>query len=582
MGRSGNDADAGPAALRLQCDDALLTRAAAVVLGIGASALLAAVHAHLMPLPRGLFVAAQLLTLALLVRLIACWLRGKVFGARGLTVLLGALPLAAFVGLAVSMMLSGFAWHDEIYSWNLWAIQHLLREPYDRSYTQAAYPQLYAYWLASVYAAQGGFQSQLLTRFVSAVPMLLLVSVAGAFWPRRNGSTARTLTIAALITLLVLASTLNTLRLGYADPLMAAALVTSVALLLRHAAAPAAWRPLVLSVVCGAIAAYTKQPAILWACGILPVAVMAGVWRWSWPRRDLLIAAAGAVAVGVWLLATFAEMADNQGALRAGLGDRGLLATGLSSVIRYLLRKPHLLFIVAASWHLSRRDPRLHGLWWLGVLPLMMLWFTLGSYEQRHGLHVLWLASLLLLAALGLHAAPPAAPRPIAAKAVRWRPGEPAAAAAGAALIALVFGLGLALGERKDIDLGDGQQLAFVRQMGPQAAAFYNLRLGEQSRIWTTSNYTYGLFYGRLPVGRPAAHAPGEVPTDLVRELQEFGADYAVSSGRYAYGAQSGLLLGLAALCPQALRKTLVSQDGEFIFFAIDQGALRDCPASGT
>lgn len=568
----------GSAPLRLEIDNALLTCSAGVVLSIGASALLAVVHANLAPVPRALFIAAQLLTLVLIVSLVAVWLHHKVFGARRLALVLGILPLVVFVGLAVSMMLSGFARHDEIYSWNLWAIQHLRREPYDRSYTQAAYPQLYAYWLASIYAAQDGFQSQLLTRFASAVPMLVLVGVAGAFWPQPSRLTPRTTVAAGLLTLLVLLSTFHTLKLSYADPLMAAALLTSVALLLRHAASPGTQCYLVASVACGVIAAYVKQPAILWACGMLPLAVLIGVWRWSWPWRSLLIAAGGVLAVGVWLLTAFADLVDNQGVLQAGLGERGLLATALSSMLKYLVKKPHLLFIIVASWYFSRRDFRLHGLWWLCMLPLMGLWFTLGSYEVRHGLHVLWLGSLILLAALGLRGDAEAASNPTGSSLARSI-SRYAAVAAGVSLVALVFGLSSLLADRKGIDLDDGQKLAFVRQMGtqPQAADFFDQRLDAQSRIWTTSNYSYGLFYGRLPVGRPLDHA-SQAPADLIKQLQDFGADYAVSSGHYAYGQQSAVLLRLAEQCPQALRKTLSSSDGEFTFFAVDQRALQGCP----
>lgn len=189
-----------PAALPLDFDAGLLAAAAGITLSIGLAAGLAALHAHVVSLPRGVFLLAQVLTALLIVVLIALWVQRKLVGQRPGAAVMGALPMLAFAWIAVGMMLSGFARHDEIYSWNLWAIQHFLREPYDRTYTQAAYPQLYAYWLASIYAAQAGFESQLLTRFASAVPALVLLGVAGAFWPLVRPGDPRGIAPALLVT----------------------------------------------------------------------------------------------------------------------------------------------------------------------------------------------------------------------------------------------------------------------------------------------------------------------------------------------------------------------------------------------
>lgn len=563
-----------PTALPLAFDRGLLACSASVVLSIGAAALLAAIHAHLLPMPRSAFIVAQLVTLAAVVSLIARWLK-TVLQARPALAVIRLLPLALFVGLASSMMLSGFSRHDEIYSWNLWAIQHFSHIPYDRTYTQAAYPQLYAYWLASIYGAQGQFESQLLTRFASAIPSLVMIGVAGAFWPQGVRADRRSVTIAALVTLLVLLGTFSTLRLSYADPLMTAALLTSAALLLCHASAPSTLVYLVPGVTCGVIAALTKQPAILWAGGILPLAVAGGVWRRSWPWRSLLIAALGAAVTGSWLLLELSAMLNNQGVVQAGLGDRGLMATAAKAGLKYLIKKPHLLLLLSAGWYVSRRDAWLHALWWLGVLPMLALWFTLGSYEARHGTHVLWFSALILLAALSL--------RPTADTSMpsfdcgKIAIASPLTMVGSFLVIALTFGLTFSVAHRKGLNLFDGQRLAWLAQISPQGLAFFDAAIRKQSRIWTTSNYNYGIFYGRLPVGRPSRYAPDSTPLEIARELQDFHADFAISAGRFAYGVHSSLLLRLVEACPNSLHQVLVSDDGEFVVFSVNQNELPHC-----
>ena len=49
---------------------------------------------------------------------------------------------------AVRLGLSSFDVDDEIYSWNMWGIQHALGEPHDLFFTVAPYPQTFSYLIA--------------------------------------------------------------------------------------------------------------------------------------------------------------------------------------------------------------------------------------------------------------------------------------------------------------------------------------------------------------------------------------------------------------------------------------------------
>ena len=160
-----------------------LAAATVGVLGsIGLSAFLSVVHANLFPQGRTVFMAAQLFTLLTVAWLITRLIYELTVASSTTAKWIVLVLLTTVVGCAAYMASGVFSWHDELYSWNLWAIQHFQGLPYDQHYTQAAYPQAYAYWLASIYGAQGQFLSQWGTRLASSIPILLLLGCAVALW----------------------------------------------------------------------------------------------------------------------------------------------------------------------------------------------------------------------------------------------------------------------------------------------------------------------------------------------------------------------------------------------------------------
>ena len=543
---------------------------------VGMSTALAVVHANLLPLGRPVFLLTQALTFVAAMILVAQWLYSCVATVRGQQRVWAMVLLLACILAFGSMASSAFAKHDEIYSWNLWAIEHFQRKPYDLHYTQAVYPQGYAYWLASVYSAQGQFVSQWGARLAAGLPVLLLLGTACAAW--QTPADNRVLAMRVGITGGALLAAGKNLLMGYADPLMSAALVISMAALVRYAKDPVCFGWLWASVGAAVFAAYIKQPAVLWVGGSLPLIALAGMLKWGWPSRALVLVLAGAALAGYGTFVVSAGMTDNQGVISRAIGGQSLWQVFVGASYRYLIKRPDVLLIVLGSWLAVRRVPFLHLAWWLGITPMLLLWFTLGSYEFRHGIHVIWLAAILWLAAMswakGRRTSDSVTQSVLVASEVRqmW------IAVIGAALFVLFTTVATVAGAQfRGTDMQDGQKTAFTRQMGARdAGAFFSRLVGEQSKVFVTSNYSWGLFYGRLPVMRAEDHADQGV-SSLARLLAESQANYAISSGYYAFGPHSQRLLGLHERCPGALTEVMVSSDGEFKIFAVQESALRSC-----
>ena len=540
---------------------------------IGFAAFIAVIHANVQALQPVYFLLVQAVVASAVILVLAvCW-RHVLSTAGSVGKIFGILLLGVWLVTATHMGVTAFTRHDEIYSWNLWAIKHWQRKPYDLYYTQASYPQLFAYWLASVYGAQDGFKSQLFARLASSLPVLLLVGSALAMWPRRLAG--RQALVIGLVCIWMVARTWPTLRLGYADPMMTAGLAVSLTCLMCYVrSGQFGWW--CMSVAAAVIAALTKQPAVLWAGGSLPLIALAG-WRWNrWPIKTVAVSCGGALLV-VWV--TFfvtSDITNNSGVIARAIGDRGVLETLGNSVFRYLVKNPDIFLVLSLSWWFSRRiTPLIHLVWWLAVLPMIGLWFTLGSYEMRQGAHVIWLSGLLLLVGLGSRWFS-ASTRIDAAS--RHHPVVPSFAMMSTLLV-LIFSISY-WSERSHHDLSDGQKMAFINQMGSTPAAqVYEKIVGNQARVFTTSNYSWGLFYGRTPVLRADLQDTEASLQSLQRLLLSVRADYAISSGDYAYGPYSPWLVKLAEACPKALQEVLKSSDERFTLYEVARSTLEKCRA---
>ena len=555
--------------------------AVATLVCVSVAAALAAIHANVAPLPRVVFMVSTACTCLLAVLVLVSMGAQAALGRQWLYRAMAAGVVVLLAISAVRVGRVGFSIHDEIYSWNMWAIQHVLREPYDTGFTRAPYPQLFAYWLASIYLGQGQFISQSLPRLMSLIPWLVVLTLPLQF-VAAGVSRARGAVVFVAFVCLALALR-SPMRLGFADPLMTAFVFASVLLLLRHHAQPARLAFFAGAVVLAAMAAMTKQAGLLWACLSLPAIALVGWARHGWRPSTVALAVAGLAAAAVWPLWFGAGFTHNTGVLSRSLADRSYGLVLAQSAWEYLVLRPQIGLIILGSAYLTWRAARLRAFWALAVLPSLLAWFVFGSYETRLGMHVIAMAFAFLLLALAYPDRAQVGPDQVRQPAL-------AADAPGSrrrwtahALCLLIVAAALGWYFRAVGPLSaDGARLVFRQQFGNEGAAVFDRIVAAKSKVFTTSSYAYGTFYARTPLVRPADSA---LPVDAMKAISsvvQSGADYAISSGSYAYGPYSAALVDAAARCPQGLPVVLKSSvNGDFVLYRVDRERLRSDCAGG-
>jgi hypothetical protein len=540
------------------------------LLAIGMAAALGAVHTNIVRLPQGIFAASLALTFLALAALVYSLVYVPLRDNESHRLLPYGLAMGFFLIAAVRLASTSFAHGDEIYSWNMWAVQHYMRQPADYWYTGAAYPQLLPYWIASIYGALGSTVVHAVPRFFVAISTLvffLAIMGAGSIRSWRKAGVVAFIAICVWGPLLMR----DELPTAMADPMMSAFFLASVALVIRYEREPGKLVLLWLAAACAVMSAFTKQPALLWGCLALPLVVAAGCFFRGWPKRGLAIALVAALVCIAWPLLIAPHFANNPGVIQRSTEGRSYLDQLGYAGMKYLVQKPGLLILFAASAIFAWRHWLLRLLWITALLPMLVAWFLFGAYNLRLGMHVVGLAALLLVAAIA-----PARPGALPSVAPARRKAAAIAGLATFAIFATAVAGALMLAASKGTDLADGNRTTFRTQFGPGSEAIFDRLAQSNARVWTTTNYSYGALFGRMTVGRPAYRANPYDISAVVDELESFGAQYAIYAGTRPYGAASELLKQLAAKCPKSLPPALIGdrEGGGFILYKVDLASL--------
>jgi hypothetical protein len=486
---------------------------------------------------------------------------------------------------AAKLGTTAFETDDEIYSWNMWAVQHYLGEPVDYYYTVSPYPQLFPILIAYCYKLLGSIELQLPVRASFAIFPFCLLTAIGTV-PKNE--TYRT--VAKYLLIMILLMFVIRLRKyfsdGLADPMMASALVTSVYFFIQYLNENTRTSLLWLSVCCGIAAAYAKQPALIWTVAALPVIVTARVARGSLPKVALVPSFCLFLSSLLWILGPGDGFQRNRGVIAASQQGRDLAQQLAYAANEYLLGSPYFFILLSCSLLATIAYRRYLDVFVLLVLPSLFAWFLFGAYNTRLGIHVIALCALLL-AATNYELR-------IALGDAFWRvSGEfmkrNRTAILGALfVVSVVSSAMVAYRQTRSIDntqdLYVAGKITIAKYFGNDASFVYESIYNNPNLVlWIPSNYIYGIFYGHNQLVRPGYREVRHYNIDsLISEIENHRPDYLFYAGPVlAYGIGSDLLYELAETrCPRLFTRVAgPSRKYGYIVYKLnwDSSLFREC-----
>ncbi|WP_199140184.1 hypothetical protein, partial [Delftia sp. ASV31] len=396
--------------------------------------------------------------------------------------------------------------------------------------------------------------SHFAAKLVCGIPALVIVIAFSDLVARSSSQLINWLTL--LLTFGALASFGNLLFWAYADPLATALILLSFTLLLQYSEKPAKLRPLMLSLFCGLLASLTKQPGLVWCLASLPMLIIYGVWRWKWRPAALAACIVAMLLAAIWPLFVAPEFTGNQGVLDIVKKNGGLMASVMLSLKKYIVDSPDMGMLLIGTMLVSLFSGRGRVFWILCVLPFLVIWFTVGAYEQRHGIHVLFVSTALSNYLLiqrypcidGISRQP---------RIFNFQERIPTDTICVAVSVVLLTSSVYLAYQRNYSNLQDGNKAIFISQFGDESNDVYRDIIDNQRRIFVVSNYQYGMFFNRTIIGRPELHRSVLTPKDFLEELANFKPEYIFDAGEWTYGPYSSHLREMIEVCPDAfsLRK---------------------------
>lgn len=457
--------------------------------------------------------------------------------------------------LFFDISLSGFATNDEIYSWNMWAIQHLSDQPIDYYYTQQPYPQLFAILISYCYQLLGSIDLQLPVKGLFILFPFCALTTIGLCIREIKGRSL--LLYIILIIIVIYGIGLRTVfDDALADPLMAAALVASVYLYLEYRDNGNQNFLLYLSIVCGAVAFYSKQQALVWVLFALPAISLLDVFKKRIPAQALIPVAGLTLLAILWMLTEGRGFQDNEGVVAASQQGRDALQQLLYAINRYFLNEPLLLILLLATFINLLVERRNIEFFILLIFPGILLWFLFGAYDLRLGMHsVLLLALFLSSADYTL----------LTRNNFKWfensvnycaRHHKPLLAFLGAICsISTVISFYSSVNDAgKSFDFDSGSKIVIAKFFGKDSDYVYDEILGnENNLLWMPSNYIYGVFYGHTKVMRPDYDESSDYSArDVLQDILDYHPDFLFDAGEFVqFGPGSEAIRELANIhCP--------------------------------
>lgn len=478
---------------------------------------------------------------------------------------------------------TGFDNDDEIYSWNMWAIQHYQNEPIDFYYTGAAYPQLFAILISYCYKLLGNIELHLPIKAMFAIfPIALWGTIAVA----PKDASASNAIRSVVVMLLLFVAVGQFFGVGLADPLMASSLIVAIFLFMQYQTNPEQPVLLALSVVCAAVALHAKQPALTWAIFSFPVIALIATSKRQLPPMTLL-GAGVLLALGlIWVFGSGSGFQHNQGVLAASQEGRDALAQLLFAIKKHSIEQPLVpLFIVAAVFSVMRTRGH-RDILILFLLPALIAWLLYGAYGLRLGIHVVALSALLIAASNY--------PLPVflgggdlSIKGERFARRSAMAFIIIAALLATTAAI---YQVNKNLKLYGNQFSPYIAGKNTIAkffgkdAGFVFKELYDKPNLllWVSTNYIYGVFYSHTPMMRPdLRNMPQYNVSMLLEDIKLRRPNYLFDGGQWVdYTPASGLLRELAEQqCPYLFERVVKRNKYGYIIYRLqnDDSLIQQC-----
>lgn len=479
---------------------------------------------------------------------------------------------------------SSFDTDDEIYSWNLWAIQHYQNSAIDNYYTSSVYPQLFPILISYCYKLLDSVELQLPVKAMFALfPIALLGAIAVA---PKEASVANAIRSVAVMLLLAIALR-EFFGVGLADPLMATSLVVAIFLFIQFTETPERRELLILSVACAAVALYTKQAALIWALFSLPAITLVATWKRRLPPLTL-VGAGVLLALGlIWVFGVGSGFQHNQGVVVASQEGRNIFEQLLYAIKKYCTEQPLVPLFLAAGIFSVLRLRRHRDILILFLLPALFAWLLYGAYSLRLGIHVVALSALLL--AVSNYPLPvflgggdlPKAERFISRYALVF-----------AILIPLLIAAAAIYQINKNLKTYGNQFSLYIAGKNTIAKffgknsefVFKELYDRPDLLLWVPSNYIYGVFYSHTPMMRPRQNDWKPVPHDidiLLEDIKSRRPNYLFDAGQWVdYSPASGLLRELAEQqCPYLFDRVLNRNKYGYVLYRLhnDDALMEQC-----
>jgi hypothetical protein len=466
--------------------------------------------------------------------------------------ILFVLNLALCIYFGSMLLLHGFDTHDEIYSWNMWALQHVRGEDVDYYYTQAPYPQLFPKLLSYCYMVLGSIEPQTAVK-TSLVIFPFTIFTALGLASNRNERKFLIFHVLLCFFLLRNVGLKEIFDKGMPDTMTAAAMLASIFLFLLYRNRRESSELLWLALICAVVAVLCKQPAFVWGLFSLPVLALIDALRQRDSWRRFALCCIPAMCAVVWMLTEGKGFQHNTGVISRSFANRNTLEQLWFSANEYLIHEPSIAVLLVLAVVSVLRIKRGLDILFIFVLPSFVTWFLFASYDMRAGAPSLIVFGYLI--AYGNYCL-----------------GGRASANNGAIVpvstgykivlagIALAFACNDAASKiRKEESRHDGYVLGFSQRnnliglFGSEAhVVFDQITRNESAKLWTSSNYIYGMFYGQADVTRPAYGNDEYTSKMLLNEITTQGRNYATLTEDLAYGPGNKVLARLVTEeCPK-------------------------------